>query len=506
MKLSVAVRRLARYGLLLILTLFLVFIIGFVIIFQNVHKYYSQTYLMSERRLLENVIDSALKGKQQADIVARTLSQDLVDLQSGFDLSRVLSYSKLPWLVPDSKGLFTPGNSAKFLLENQNNLLFIEIPQFFFKSFLSSHFADVLLLTDQGKVVLSTQAETAGVNTGTKNRFVRLNNIPGYLYLEDLPIANAKVGVFIPIRSYFVLLLPYLIISSFALIGTVVWMIFFLRFETKLVGATAMVINNISRSTTQIGKDKEVNYVPVKTRIDELNELQESIVKLLEIDKASQVEMHAMMNSLQDTVNELEEMQRVLQERNTQIISTLAEAIEIKDTTTFGHSSRVVSLALDLAKELGITDPADLEAIKFGALLHDVGKIGIPEHILNKPGRLTFDEFEIMKKHPIYGEKIVKNISGWDLVADIVRHHHENIDGSGYPDGLVGNQISVRAQIVSLVDVFTALIEERPYRPAMSLDEALRVIEREMIGVKFNPNLYKAFLNVIKRRLSDFGL
>ncbi|MFN3282729.1 MAG: HD-GYP domain-containing protein, partial [Pseudothermotoga sp.] len=170
------------------------------------------------------------------------------------------------------------------------------------------------------------------------------------------------------------------------------------------------------------------------------------------------------------------------------------------------HSGRVVNLAFDLAKELGITDPADLEAIKFGALLHDVGKIGIPEHILNKPGRLTFDEFEIMKKHPIFGEKIIKNISGWDLVADIVRHHHENIDGSGYPDGLTGDQISVRAQIVSLVDVFTALIEERPYRPAMSLDEALRIIEREMIGVKFHPNLYKAFLNVLKRRLSDFGM
>ncbi|MFN3283518.1 MAG: HD-GYP domain-containing protein, partial [Pseudothermotoga sp.] len=330
MKLSVAVRSLARYGLLLVLTLFLVFIIGFVVIFQYVHKYYSQTYLMSEKRLLENVIDGALKGKQQADIVARTLSKDLVDLQSGFDLSRVLSYSKLPWLVPDSKGLFISGNSAKFLFENQNSLLFIEIPQVFFKNFLSGQFADVLLLTDEGKVVLSTQAETAGVNMGTKNRFVNLNNVLGYLYLEDLPIANAKVGVFIPIRSYFVFLLPYLIISSFALIGTVVWMVFFLRFETKLVGATAMVINNINRSTTQIGKDKEVNYVPVKTKIDELNELQESIVKLLEIDRASQVEMHAMMNSLQDTVNELEEMQRVLQERNTQIISTLAEAIEIK--------------------------------------------------------------------------------------------------------------------------------------------------------------------------------
>ncbi|WP_041083176.1 HD-GYP domain-containing protein [Thermotoga profunda] len=506
MKLTIAARSLVRYGFLLILTLICVFIVGFVIIFQNVHRYYSQTYLKSERQLLESIIDNVLKGKQQADVIIRTLSHDLIDLQTEADLSRALSYKKLPWLVSDFRGLFASGNSAKILIENQNSLLLIEIPQSFFKNFLTSELADVLLVTDQGEVILSTQTEIVGTNAGNKNKFVKLNNTLGYLYLEDLPVENAKAGVFIPIQSYFVVLLPYLIISSAALIGTIVWMIFFLRFENKLVGATAMVVNNISKSTTQIEKNRDVNYIPVKTNIDELNELQESIVKLLDIEKASQVEMHAMMNSLQDTVNELEEMQRILQERNTQIISTLAEAIEIKDTSTFGHSGRVVNLALDLAKELGITDPADLEAIKFGALLHDVGKIGIPEHILNKPGRLTFEEFEIMKKHPLYGEKIIKNISGWDLVADIVRHHHENIDGSGYPDGLAGDQISIRAQIVSIVDVFTALIEERPYRPALSLDEALKIIENEMIGVKFHPDLYKAFLKVVKRRLSEFGL
>ncbi len=505
MKLAVVARRLSRYGLFLILILVFVFVVGFVIISGNVHRYYSQTYLQAEKRLLENIINNVLKGKQQVDILTRTLSPDLVDLQTGVDLSRVLTYKKLPWLVPDSKGLFLSGNSAKLLLESHNGLLFIEIPQSFFSSFLTSELASVLLVTEQGEIVLSTQMEMAGVNVGIKNRFVRLNGLSGYLYLEDLPIINAKAAVFIPFKSYLVVLTPYMIISLVALMGTIIWMIFFSRFETKLIGATAMVVDNINKSAVEIQKNKEVNYVPVKTRIDDLNELQESIAKLLEIQKASQVEMHAMMNSLQDTVNELEEMQRTLQERNTQIISTLAEAIEIKDASTFGHSGRVVSLALDLAKELGITDPADLEAIKFGALLHDVGKIGIPEHILNKPGRLTFDEFEIMKKHPIYGEKIVKNISGWDLVADIVRHHHENIDGSGYPDGLTGDQISIRAQIVSMVDVFTALIEERPYRPALSLDEALRIIEKEMLGTKFHPDLYKAFLNVVKRRLSELG-
>jgi len=506
MKLATAVRSLARYGLFLILTLILVFIIGFVLIFQNVHRYYSQTYLKSEKQLLNSTIENALNQKQQANVVVRTLDRNLVDLQTGADLSGVLAYKELPWLMPDFKGLFVSGNSAKFLLQRQDDLLLVEIPQSLFSSFLTSELAYVLLVTNQGEVVLSTQPEMAGMNVKSKSRFAKLNGTFGYLYFENLPIENARAAVFIPIQSYFVVLSPYLIISFAALVGVVIWMIFFSRFQTRLVGATATIVENINKSTMQIEKNREVNYIPVKTNIDDLNELQESIVKLLEIEKASQVEMHAMMNSLQDTVNELEEMQRVLQERNTQIISTLAEAIEIKDTGTFGHSGRVVNLALDLAKELGVSDPADLEAIKFGALLHDVGKIGIPEHILNKPGRLTFEEFEIMKKHPIFGEKIIKNISGWDLVADIVRHHHENIDGSGYPDGLAGDQISVRAQIVSIVDVFTALIEERPYRPPLSVDEALKIIETEMVGVKFHPDLYKAFLNVVKRRLSELKL
>jgi len=111
-----------------------------------------------------------------------------------------------------------------------------------------------------------------------------------------------------------------------------------------------------------------------------------------------------------------------------------------------------------------------------------------------------------MKKHPLYGEKIIRNISGWDLVADVVRHHHENIDGSGYPDGLTVDQISLRAQIVSIVDVFTALIEERPYRPALRIDEALRIMENEMVGTKFHPDLYRAFLKVLNRRISEFGM
>jgi len=393
MKLSAAAKGLARYGVFLIFTLLCIFIIGSVIFLQNVHRYYSQTYLKAEKQILKNTFDNAMKGKEQVDVVRRVLTRDLVDLQTGIDLSKVLAYEKLPWLVADSKGLFLTSNTAKFLLDNGDTLLFVELPQNLFSSFLTSELADVLLVTGNGQIILSTKSEMSGIVTRNKNGFAKLNDTVGYLHFEDLQISNARAAVFIPIHSYLAILSPYLLISLAAMIGVIIWMIFFWRFETRLIGAVKAVIDSVSSSTEQITKSKDVNYVPVRTNIEELNELQDSIVKLLEIEKASQSEMHAMMSNLQDTVNELEEMQRILQERNTQIIATLAEAIEIKDTNTYGHSGRVVSLALDLAKELGLTDPADLEAIKFGALLHDIGKIGIPEHILNKPGRLTFEEF-----------------------------------------------------------------------------------------------------------------
>lgn len=106
-----------------------------------------------------------------------------------------------------------------------------------------------------------------------------------------------------------------------------------------------------------------------------------------------------------------------------------------------------------------------------------------------------------MKKHTILGEKIIQSIPGWDLVADIIRHHHENYDGSGYPDGLSGDEISLRAQIVSIADVFTALTENRPYRKALSIDEAIEVI-RGMVGTKFSEEIFNAFLKALDRLLN----
>lgn len=157
-------------------------------------------------------------------------------------------------------------------------------------------------------------------------------------------------------------------------------------------------------------------------------------------------------------------------------IEALAHAIDTKDQVTHDHIRRVQTRSVRLAGALGITDPLVLEAIKAASLLHDVGKIGVPEHILNKPGRLSASEFAIMKKHAPAGADILSVIGFPYPVVPIVRHHHENWDGSGYPDGLRGEQIPVGARILQVVDCFDALTSDRPYRTRLSDHEALQIL------------------------------
>lgn len=502
MSLSEMVKRFKTYGLILMLILVATFVIGFFPMAQQTNVYYSTTHAKQLRNFLDELLRRVESQPQPAlGIVVKKLTRDLIDVSTGIDLSGLLDYESLPWLSSNPKGLFTYGSSVKFLLENDSHILLVEIPSSLFERILSAEMAYIFLVNSNGTIVVSNNLDFLGFELELKNGFSRFDSSFGYVQVEPLGKFNSFVCTFIPLSTYFTVLLPYLLVFTAALCGALIWLNLAYSFENRFVTAMNLALENVNQSLSKLEKTEEVVYVPIETEISELNQLQNGIQRLVEAQKASWHELHAMMNNLQDTVNELEETQKVLQDRNTQIIATLAEAIEIKDANTFGHSDHVVKLALDLANELGLTDPADLEAIRFGSLLHDIGKIGIPEHILNKPGRLTQQEYEIMKMHPIYGEKIVRKISGWDLVADIIRHHHENFDGSGYPDGLKGEQISLRAQIVDLVDVFSALIEDRPYRRALSVEEALKLMEREMVGTKFDPRLYKAFLRVLQRHI-----
>lgn len=150
-------------------------------------------------------------------------------------------------------------------------------------------------------------------------------------------------------------------------------------------------------------------------------------------------------------------------------IKALVGAIEAKDPYTKGHSERVSDLAKNIALELGFSKD-DSKIIAFAGLVHDIGKIGIPESILNKPEELTPGEFEQIKKHPVIGEKILSDIKLADKVRDIVRHHHERLDGSGYPDGLTGKEISIESRIIAVADIFDAMKSDRPYRKGIPVE------------------------------------
>ena len=173
-------------------------------------------------------------------------------------------------------------------------------------------------------------------------------------------------------------------------------------------------------------------------------------------------------------------------------IEALAIAIDAKDEVTPDHVHRVQIYATGLARLFGLSDP-ELEALKAGALLHDIGKLAVPDYILNKPGALTPAEFDKMKVHTIVGAEILERVGFPYPVVPVVRHHHERWDGRGYPDGLRGDEIPMTARILTLADCFDAVREHRNYREAMTRDQAIEML-KEGSGTMFDPNVVRTFL------------
>jgi response regulator RpfG family c-di-GMP phosphodiesterase len=187
------------------------------------------------------------------------------------------------------------------------------------------------------------------------------------------------------------------------------------------------------------------------------------------------------------------EMEFRLRETALESIRALAQAVEAKDPYTRRHSDQVAHYARHLGRAAGLAEDL-VESIRTAALLHDVGKIGIPDHILTKPGRLTSKEFSHVRRHPMLGFQILQNISVFSVEAKLVRHHHENWDGSGYPDGLAGEAIPRGARIINLADSIDAMLMKRTYKDAYSVPKMLEEIQRGS-GTQFEPQLAQVALN-----------
>ena len=161
------------------------------------------------------------------------------------------------------------------------------------------------------------------------------------------------------------------------------------------------------------------------------------------------------------------------------VIFALSRAIEGKDPYTEGHCERLAQYGVALGRRLGRPEE-EIEALRKAGTVHDVGKVVIPDAVLKKKGPLTDEEFLLVREHPVIGENICRPLKSFDLVRPIIRHHHERIDGSGYPDGLKGDDIPITARILSIVDIYDALTTERPYSSALSQEEALAIMEEEV--------------------------
>jgi putative nucleotidyltransferase with HDIG domain len=195
---------------------------------------------------------------------------------------------------------------------------------------------------------------------------------------------------------------------------------------------------------------------------------------------------------------------RDLQEAYVSTVRLLVSRIEEKDRYTHGHTERVAAYAVAIAREMGLT-PDEIQTIQFGAFLHDIGKVHTQDEILHKPGALTEEEWKMVKAHPVRGAEMVRGVKFLEKSIDMIRHHHERVDGKGYPDGLTGDQISLHAKIVNLADAFDAMTTDRPYRAGMTADQAMEQMTTkagsqfaaEVVHV-FVPALQEGRISVIK--------
>ncbi|MFD2369353.1 HD-GYP domain-containing protein [Brevibacillus sp. GCM10020057] len=202
-----------------------------------------------------------------------------------------------------------------------------------------------------------------------------------------------------------------------------------------------------------------------------------------------------------DSLNKLQQKVEEVKSFNHRFLMGMAASIDARDRYTSGHSQRVAHWGREIAKEIGLP-PEKVEEIYIGGILHDIGKIGIKDEILNKKGRLTPEEYDKIKQHTVIGYEIILQAGMFNELLPAIRSHHERIDGKGYPDGLVGDEIPLMAKILAISDSFDAMVADRPYRKGLPVEEALNEIRRGF-GTQFDEKLAGHFIDIIQRLPRD---
>src|SRR5579863_1882542 len=189
-------------------------------------------------------------------------------------------------------------------------------------------------------------------------------------------------------------------------------------------------------------------------------------------------------------------------ERAEAVLFSLARSIEGKDPYTHGHCERLSEYSASLGEHLGLVED-EITALRRAGIVHDIGKVAVPDAILLKPSRLTSEEWKIMQEHPVVGERICSPLKSFRFVLSIIRHHHEKLDGSGYPDGLRGEAIPVTARVLQIVDIYDALTTERPYKKAFSSADALQTMKEEVVKGWWDPRVFDQFEKLIITSATD---
>ncbi len=232
---------------------------------------------------------------------------------------------------------------------------------------------------------------------------------------------------------------------------------------------------------------KPLNLAALEMTVDRALEKK----RLVEENREYQRNLESMV---QERTKQLSTANEDLQRLFTGSIKALAQALEAKDEYTQGHSARVAEESVNIARYLSLSD-TEIQRMWLAGYLHDIGKIGIKEAVLNKPGKLNEEEWHLIQQHPVVAGRILGPIPELSDIIDIIVHHHERYDGSGYPDGLEGNAIPLGARILAVADTYDALTSRRPYRDSLTLEEAHRILE-EAAGTYLDPVIARAFLNL----------